>query len=264
MQVAAAQVPPFQDSEDKIYVTRDTIIMLDGASAFTQAGISTSNYAECLGQNLCNILDGELGVSLQAGLAAAIDQTSRELRLSRGRSPSSTVTVVRRVGDVVEFLLLGDNLIAFPDVTVSDDRIARVGIEERQEYQRRLTSGTGYDRTHRAAMRELQRRQAASRNQEGGYWIAEADPSAADHAIVGRRSLAQSPWAVLATDGAYKTMAHLGLDDWNVVRDANRDELTGILHQCQQWEAISDPDGRELPRAKRHDDKSLATIFFSD
>jgi hypothetical protein len=109
----------------------------------------------------------------------------------------------------------------------------------------------------------LQTEQARHRNQPDGYWIAEADPEAAKHAIVSRYPITSAPWAVLATDGAYKTMTHLGIAEWSHLRLANGHELSRILLKCQTWEANSDPDGRNLPRAKRHDDKSLAVATFA-
>ena len=39
-------------------------------------------------------------------------------------------------------------------------------------------------------------------------------------------------------------------------------DLMAVLLQCQDWEEDHDPEGRELPRAKRHDDKSLAVAAF--
>lgn len=65
------------------------------------------------------------------------------------------------------------------------------------------------------------------------------------------------PWAVLTTDGAYKTLAHLGLADWPALRHASGQDLAELLQRCQLCEADEDPDGLKLPRAKRHDDKSL-------
>jgi hypothetical protein len=126
----------------------------------------------------------------------------------------------------------------------------------------RLAAGCGYGQEHQAILRQLQDRQAEHRNRDGGFWIAEADPDAASYAIVIRRNIQSTPWAVLATDGAYKTMAHLGLDDWKTLNDASPGDLMAVLRQCQDWEENHDPEGRELPRAKRHDDKSLAVTAF--
>ncbi|WP_219419872.1 hypothetical protein [Pseudonocardia nigra] len=37
-------------------------------------------------------------------------------------------------------------------------------------------------------------------------------------------------------------------------------QLEALLAGIREWEETSDPDGRHLPRAKRHDDKTIAAI----
>ncbi len=138
--------------------------------------------------------------------------------------------------------------------------MSEFGSHLRTRYQQRLKDGHGWDGSHTQILRQLQVEQAKHRNQSGGYWIAEAVPEAADHAIVIREPVAAVPWAVLATDGAYKVMAHLGLDKWVDLREATRLELERLLRDCQAWEDSEDPRGQHLPRAKLHDDKSLAVV----
>jgi hypothetical protein len=138
-----------------------------------------------------------------------------------------------------------------------------VGANERHHYKQRLSAGHGYGPGHKLILHKLQQAQARKRNQPGGYWIAEADPQAAQHAIVCRRPIEMRPWAVLATDGAYKTMAHLSLDTWPEIAKGSGD-LAAILHQCQEWETVCDPDGQLLPRAKPHDHNGLAVTIFAD
>ena len=58
-------------------------------------------------------------------------------------------------------------------------------------------------------------------------------------------------------------MTHLGLAGWPALRHASDHDLTQILERCQSWELDDDPNGWELPRAKRHDDKSLAAATFA-
>jgi len=72
--------------------------------------------------------------------------------------------------------------------------------------------------------------------------------------------VSETPWLVLATDGAYKTMAHLELDDWPSVARGTEQQLAAVLARCREWEQHQDPQGRDLPRAKRHDDKCLAAV----
>jgi hypothetical protein len=255
MQTASAQLPE-GGGEDRVYVTSDAVIVLDGASAFLPVTVPPSAYVDALGNNLLDQLKDT--AALQTALREAIRATARQLGLEPGHSPSSTVTMVRKTTADMECLVLGDSLIAFPDQTIIDERISHVAQHYRTRYRDRLRSGHGYDQDHREMLRKLQAAQARHRNRANGYWIAEADPAAADHAFTVKRSLASTPWAVLATDGAYKTMTHLGLTDWSTIATASSEALHQILTDCQRWEDVSDPDGRKFPRAKPHDDKSLA------
>jgi hypothetical protein len=235
--------------------------MLDGASAFAPVPVDPSDYADRLSDNITDRLDPES--DLRGVLADAIAETVAELGLHPGASPSSTVTILRETGGYVDCLVLGDNLVVLPDHMITDDRMGHVGIRQRERYRARLQAGHGYDAWHTRILRELQAEQARYRNQPDGYWIAEADPEAAKHAIISRYPMASVPWAVLATDGAYKPMRHLGMGEWPDLRDASSDDLALLLKQCHAWEVDADPDGRKLPRAKRHDDKSLAVAAFA-
>jgi hypothetical protein len=90
--------------------------------------------------------------------------------------------------------------------------------EIRVAYRARLASGAGYGPDHQHLLIELQQRQALQRNTDDGYWIAEADPAAAWQAITAQLDATTTPWAVLATNGAYKTMTHLGAYDWHSIQ----------------------------------------------
>jgi hypothetical protein len=260
VKVSAAQVPP-DGGDDRIFTTRDAVIMLDGASACAPVPVPAARYAEQIGRYLAGHLDD--GGDLRGVLADAISHTARALDVRPGESPSSTVTILRRAGSYIECLVLGDNLVVLPGCTITDDRLARLGQAERQRYHAHLRDGHGYDARLRQLLAALQSEQARRRNQPGGYWIAEADPEAARHARMLRRPAAGLRWAVLATDGAYKTLTHLGLADWPALRSASSTDLTQLLERCQSWESDEDPGGQKLPRAKRHDDKSLAVLTFA-
>jgi hypothetical protein len=260
MRVTTAQLPPIQDSDDKIFTTRHAVIMLDGASAFVPVPVPANTYADRLGKHLRDSLQAWPDADLRATLAGAIHTTARQLNLTPGQSPSSTVTITRELDDHLDLLVLGDNLVVLPDDTITDERMDQLDLAPRRKYQERLAAGAGYDDEHRAILRELQTQQAERRNREGGYWIAEADPNAACHAITTQRPISETPWAVLATDGAYNTMQHLGLTDWPALSQADADQLARQLDHCQRWEASTDPQAHELPRAKRHDDKALAVV----
>lgn len=268
MRAVTAQLPDPEHSDDRVVITDHAAVMLDGASAFLPVPVPARVYADRLGRYIRDFLDTDPQQELRALLAAAIQRTARDFDLVPGSSPSSTVTIIRESGDPpgnLDILVLGDNLVVLPDHIMTDDRLDRVAEHEHRTYQARLATGAGYDIEHYALIKQLQTRQAQMRNRPDGYWIAEADPHAAYQAVTVRRPLDATPWVILATDGAYGTMQHLGLDDWSSLATRamqNEDALTDVLRQCQSWEAKNDPTGRELPRAKRHDDKSLAVLSF--
>lgn len=260
MHVESAMLPDARSSQDRIFVTSSAVIVLDGATAFVPVHVASDLYVDTLGRGLIEALTKEPANTLSDSLAQAIEQTARQLELQPGRSPSSTAAIVRQKGETVDYLVLGDTQIATADAVIVDDRIAEVAPAERAHYRERLANGGGYDETHRVNLRALQTEQAKHRNQPDGYWIAEADPRAAMHAMTGTLT---SPWAVLASDGAFRVMTHLGLDDWATVAGQNSEELSNLLATLGRWEAQADPNGNHLPRAKRHDDKTIAAISFS-
>jgi hypothetical protein len=263
MQVASAQIPPIQHSDDKIFTTGNAVIMLDGASAFVPVPVSASTYADRLGRALQYSLSAYPDADLRAALAGAIQSTALELRLNPVESPSSTVTILRELGDHLDLLVLGDNLVVLPDETVTDDRVDQLDLPPRRKYRERLAAGAGFDEEHRAILRELQTQQAQRRNRAGGYWTAETHPAAAWQAVTRRRRINRTPWAILVSDGAFNTMHYLGITDWPTLATADADELDSTLMRCQCWETANDPAGAALPRAKCHDDKSLAVVTFA-
>jgi hypothetical protein len=66
-------------------------------------------------------------------------------------------------------------------------------------------------------------------------------------------------WAVLATDGAADLIEHAG-HRWHRIALYGHAQLTALLARIHEWEDTSDPNGRHLPRAKRHDDKTIAAL----
>jgi len=240
-------------------MTRRGVIVLDGASAFDPAAPSADQYVDALLAALSSRLDTP--TDLTTVLRDAISTTSRQLGLTPGDGPSSTVVLLRESGQWLELAVLGDStaLIGLRDgrtERLTDDRMSAVAARLRTGYRDRLRNGSGYDATHKEQLRQIQRAERAARNTDDGYWIAEADAGAADHAIIRRYPRHQVAWCVLATDGAQRGFDHHGLD-WASLADATEDELRRRLADLHQWEAEADPDGVHLPRAKRHDDKTV-------
>lgn len=262
MRVTTAQLPEPPAGDDRIFVTDNAVIMLDGASAFARQEVPAATYAGHLGGNMVRSLQSEPEADLAAVLADAIADTAAALSVSPGDgAPSSTVAICRyRHSDMsVDLLVLGDSQIAIPGRILRDDRLASIGAEQRAAYYSRLRAGHGYDEQHRRLVKALQEEQLKHRNQPGGYWIAEADPEAAHQALTHRAPLLDLPWCVLATDGAYKPMELHEMDDWERIATLDGSGLRDLLARCHRQEA-NDPDGRTMKRAKRHDDKAVAAV----
>jgi hypothetical protein len=201
--------------------------------------------------------DGDLREQLREALAETVDR----LGLTPGAAPSSTVLVLRAGEELVEVAALGDStaVIGHLDGTtrrLSDDRLARIGAAQRRSYREHLRQGSGFGPEHRGRLRELQRSEFPHRNRPGGYWIAEANPEAADELLIRSFPRDAVSWVVLATDGAQKHIDRLG-GRWDAVASQDNDQLAAFLNSAQQWETEADPDGIAMPRSKRHDDKTV-------
>ncbi|MEV0687617.1 hypothetical protein AB0I35_27500 [Nocardia sp. NPDC050378] len=92
-----------------------------------------------------------------------------------------------------------------------------------------------------------------------GYGIAEADRGAAAHALRFRYPRDEVAWIIAATDGAFDLVPALGVT-WPEVANMSTPQLERLLRDVHIWEAETDPDGQALPRAKRHDDKTVAVV----
>ncbi|MBB4967820.1 hypothetical protein [Saccharothrix violaceirubra] len=193
-------------------------------------------------------------------LESAISATTANLSLVPGRAPSSTVLMVRADRDQLNVLALGDSTVIVSvngrANRVTDDRLASVGTALRRQYVNRLAAGSGYDDEHARLLRRLQERELVARNVPGGYWIAETNSQAAEEATTRTFHVPDVDWCVLATDGFERPVEHLGIA-WSDIARMNGDELSDLLHSLHRWEEHSDPDGFALPRAKRHDDKTV-------
>jgi hypothetical protein len=266
MKCATAQTPGPESSQDRVFVTTRIVIVLDGASAFIPVDVPTATYVDSLGSHMVGSLTADPLGSLPEIVFHSIESTAREFNLQPGGSPSSTVTILRAAEHQIDLYALGDGAVYYGNdrqiSEMTDSRLSDLGLPEPREYRKRLAEGYGYDDHHRGLLSALQRGQRERRNRAGGYWIAEADPATAHHAIVRSVPPSEISWAVLATDGAYGPMRHLGLDDWRTVAEYSDDQLAALLDECARWEAEIDPNGQLLPRAKISDDKTLAAVSF--
>ena len=128
MDVTAAQLPP-RGGDDAIVTTGQGVIMLDGASAFIPVPVPAAVYAGHLGQQLAKVMDTRPEGDLRGILADAITATARGLDLRPGKSPSSTVIILRQARSYADCLVLGDSLAVLAGQVITDDRLAEVGAD---------------------------------------------------------------------------------------------------------------------------------------
>jgi hypothetical protein len=256
---AASRPGGSSPGQDRWVVTDRSVIVLDGASAFDASAPPADAYVDALSRELAVRVD--TAAPLPEILASAIEQAARAVKARPGGGPSSTVAIVRDNGPAVEAAVLGDTTIVIgrsdgSQERLTDDRLSRVAVEQRQHYRDRLHAGAGYDDHHRATLGAIQTAERAARNQDAGYWIAEADPRAASRMITREYPRGSVTWCVLATDGAQRCFDHLGVA-WSDLQAADEAKLQRDLDDLHRWESEVDPAGALLPRAKRHDDKTV-------
>jgi protein phosphatase 2C-like protein len=246
-------------SEDRIFTTEHAVIVLDGASQPDPSDHDGGWLADQLGTDLAARLRAEPAADLPAALAQSIQRVVEAHDLRPGDSPSTTVAVVRWDTRRVDVLVLCDSLVIVSDRRgqlheVRDDRLAAV------------TAGVGRPNGFNAdspdAWRALVAGQRRQRNRPGGYWVAEADPGAAHHAVTASWPKGEVAVVLAMTDGVSKGVERYGVPpDWAAAVELAADEPGRLVDTIHDAEA-SDPHGERWPRSKRHDDKALAVIRF--
>ncbi len=252
-------------SEDVVVVLRSSVVLLDGATSLDPAVPSGGWFAARLAGELAGRLTGYPATDLADLLAAAIKAVARDHDLVPGHSPSSTVAILRWTDDAVEGLVLADSpIVAFTDAgpdLLADERLA--AMPRGSGYRDRLAAGEGYGDDHLVALRAAATTVGRLRNQEGGFWVAEADPDAAYYAE--RRTWRRSDVSavLMASDGV-----SCGVDtyrvfpDWADVRRLAGEQGPEAVLDAVRAAELSDPDGTRWPRAKPHDDQALVVAEF--
>jgi Protein phosphatase 2C len=252
-------------SEDVVVVLPNAVAVLDGATALLPGRRSGGWYASRLAGQLAGRLAGYPDMELADLLAAAIQALTREHGLVAGESPASTVAIVRWSAETVEALVLGDS----PVVAVTEDG-PQVLADERLAslprtgpgYRARLRDGGGYGDAHLAALRTSAERVDRLRNTEGGYWVAEANPDAAYHAVRAHWPRAEVRQVLVASDGVSCGIDDYRLLDWPAAVDLVSERGAQAMLDTVRAAEESDPHGTRWPRAKPHDDQALAVIDF--
>ncbi|MFI0454240.1 hypothetical protein [Actinomadura sp. 6N118] len=246
MQVSyASEATPGRGNEDYVVAGPGWVVVLDGATA--RPGVESGCahdpawLVRRLGAEIGARLVLENGAPLTDLLADSIKGV-RELHtgacdLDNPDSPSSTVALLRRAGDQVQWLVLADSPVL---LDVGDEiRVIRDGrVDELPSYT---------DEAVRAA-----------RNSPGGFWVASTRPEAAYEALAGEISVDRVRRAALLSDGAARLVERFGRIGWAELFDLlDRAGPREVIRRTREAEATE-----TLLRGKRYDDATAVLVRF--
>ncbi|MEV6233604.1 hypothetical protein AB0L88_37650 [Saccharopolyspora shandongensis] len=252
-------------NEDWFAASDGLVVVLDGATIRTDTGCihGLPWYVRTLGAGLvANAADHARG--LRDVLADSIRQVtaahSGSCDLEHRGTPSAAVGLVRWTSEAVEWIVLGDITVIVETtddaVVTCDDRVSRTGWEERRACDRFLI-GTDEKMAAILAMKEIE---LASRNREGGYWIASSNPGAAAHSLTGSAPVGQVERVAVCSDGAMRALDLTPIDTTagvlRVLREAGPDGLVGQVRAAED----GDPLGARVPRNKARDDATAVLV----
>ncbi|MEV8634335.1 integrase [Streptosporangium sp. NPDC051023] len=254
-------------NEDWAAATPHSVVVLDGVTAprlLPETGClhNVPWYTHHLGTRMIALMDESL--DLPAVLAAAIESVADLHRdtcnLVSPAIPSAVVAMLRHRGDVVDYLVLADAVIALDTCNgiqiISDTRVEQAAPE--------ATARTREDPIgspeHQQAVAIMSVEQLKRRNVEGGYWVAGADTEAAAQAIVGQIPAAELRRAAILSDGASRVVDTFHEMNWSDCLDyLDEQGPHGLINHVRQIEN-SDPEGLMWPRFKTSDDATAALI----
>lgn len=250
-------------NEDLAVSAGRVTVVLDGATIRTPTGCTHGVpwYTRHLGAAL---LSGVLHErSLINTLAYAISDVAamhNGCDLSHPGTPSAGVGMVRVLGSSLQFLTLGDITLVLDLAdelrVVTDDRVSKTAPDERREADRHPIGSPA----KQAALQAMKPVELAARNQPNGYWIAAADPMAAEHALTGEVSLADVRRVALVSDGAARAVTFGLVADWRSALDMiEADGPEKLIRLIREAEA-EDSQGLRWPRNKASDDATVAFI----
>lgn len=254
------------ENEDWYAATEHLVVVLDGATIRTDTGCihGLPWYVRQLGAAIVSGTQNP-GHGLRSVLADAISHVaalhSDICDLTHPGTPSAAAGIIRIGHNTVDWLVLGDITILIETVdgltAVTDDRVSQTGLTERRECDR-YPIGTPEKMTAMLTMKQIE---LASRNTEGGYWIASTDPTAVEHAYVGSIPHDQVLRFAACSDGTMRALALTSIDSHaGVMAVLHRSGPKTLVDRVRAAER-NDPLGKRVPRNKATDD---ATAVFAD
>lgn len=271
MQLAAASSPGEADKENEDWAgtTLNVAVVLDGLSSAPGANSpcrhGTPWFVRNLGVHLLAAAQ-EPGAAMQDALAEAIQRVAsahQECDATADGAPSATVACIRvRPDGALDYLILADARIVLRHKNgeiqvLTDERVDDIA---KSASKVALSHPIG-SASQRQAVANLIETQKPLRNQPDGYWVASADPSAAQQAFSGCLPSDSIAAAALLSDGASRIVDVFKQLSWSEALEVMRnDGLHAFIRRVRDIEQV-DPQGLRWPRFKQSDD---ATIVFAE
>ncbi|MEU0567027.1 protein phosphatase 2C domain-containing protein [Nonomuraea sp. NPDC005983] len=176
---------------------------------------------------------------LAEAISATMSAHAGTCDLADPNSPSSTISILRRTGDQLEYLVLCDS----PIGVLHADGTVEVIHDDRTDH---LPGGRPYS----LAVVE------SSRNRPGGFWVASTEPAAASEALTGVVDVAGVRGVGLFTDGVTRLVEWYGRSWEELLASASESGPASLLVQVRAAERAYG-----LPRpGKLHDDATAAWV----
>jgi hypothetical protein len=259
---------PARPNEDYAGALGDSAILIDGSGAPGDLPTGCIHgvpwFTRQLGARCLAVMAaGDDSEPLGGVLGDAIQQVADLHRdtcdLSVPGTPSGVVIMTRARGASLDYLVLGDSTLVIDEDgyirTVSDRRMESVAVEE---FRAMLALPTGTPEKQAARMTYV-RRQQPLRNHPDGYPVASTDPGAANKALTGSVPLGNVRRAALISDGVSR-FTEFGVGTWDEMLGILAGSGPGDLFRRIREAEDTDPDGKQWPRAKRHDD--VGAVFW--
>jgi hypothetical protein len=259
----ATDAAPGRPNEDFVVATTDLAVVVDGAGIpFGGCHHGVAWYARQLGVSTLAALTKSPQMPLDEGLAAGITAVAalheHTCDLTSPGTPCAAIGILRFGQTTVDTLALSDVSIVV-DLGSGPEVTCDLSIEEISGTEPDAVAGHRFGTAaHTSALADLVGRQTATRNRPNGWWVAAADPNAAEFAHTASYPIGALRRAAAFTDGATRPVDQMALFGWSEYLDL-LDKLGpgGLIANVRTIES-GDPDGERYPRTKRHDDASVA------
>lgn len=259
----ATDAAPGRPNEDFAVASTDVAVVVDGAGIpFGGCHHGVAWYAQQLGVHTLAALIGTperpLAEGLAAGIAAVADLHRDTCDLTSPGTPCAAVGILRIGPESVDALALSDVSIVV-DLDTGPEVTCDLSIEEISGTEPDAVAGMRFGTPeHAAALTALVKRQTATRNRADGWWVAAADPNAAQYARTASYPRSSARRASAFSDGATRPVDQMAIHGWPEYLDLlDKVGPAGLIAQVRSIER-NDPDGVRYPRTKRHDDASVA------